>query len=274
MRQFPRPLLATCFLQACSTKTEFEVGHVLMTPTGIELVQIPSGTFTMGSPTTEPFREEDEPQHRVTLTHSFLLGKFEVTQTQWQALMGDNPSKFPTCGEQCPVDGISWLKAVEFANALSTKEGLEVCYTIAEETVTWPKGYDCLGYRIPTEAEWEYAARANGTTLYSGSDSIKEVAWYGQNSGKTPHPVGQLAPNAWGLYDLSGNLEEWCWDWYGTYPSGSVTDPLGSDQGPGRTHRGSDWLNLFPHASKIARRGFHSPRQRSYDFGLRIARTL
>jgi formylglycine-generating enzyme required for sulfatase activity len=199
---------------------------------GMHFVRIPAGIFTMGSPSDEPGRDSDEgPQHQVTLTKSFYMQKTEVTQAQWEAVMGSNPS-FHTGCPTCPVDGVSWNKVQEFIAKMNQR---------GEGT-----------YSLPTEAQWEYAARAGSTTaFYNGG--IKEysdmgacnydpnldvIGWYCYNSDGDTHPVEQKTPNAWGLYDMSGNVEEWCQDWYGSYPSGAVTDPTGPATGFCRVARG------------------------------------
>jgi formylglycine-generating enzyme required for sulfatase activity len=261
-------------LGACGGAPAVETGKVVTSATGIELVQVAAGSFSMGSSPSEEWRNDDELQHEVTLTHGFLLGRYEVTREQWLAVMGEHPSESIDCGPGCPANKISWFAAAAFANALSAKEGLETCYSIDGEAVTWPKGHACMGYRLPTEAEWEYAARAGSASLYPGSDHIKGVAWYGQNSGDRPHPVGKLAPNAWGFHDMAGNLEEWCWDVYGDYGSAAAIDPVGVGKGPLRVSRGSDYTHSLPHAAKVPRRDWHQPRQWSPALGFRIGRSL
>ena len=177
----------------------------------------------MGSPPDEPGRFDSETQHRVTLTRDFFMGTTEVTQGQWKAVMGNNPSHFDECGDDCPVEKVSWDDVQEFIKKLSRMDGRE--------------------YRLPTEAEWEYAARAGTTTPFTyGRCLSTDQANYDGNyplSGcdkgeyrKRTIPVGSLdAPNAWGLHDMHGNVWEWCQDWYGNYPSGSVTDPTGPSSG-------------------------------------------
>jgi formylglycine-generating enzyme required for sulfatase activity len=209
-------------------------------------VRIAPGTFTMVSPPSEAGRGDDEPQHEVTITRAFCMKATEVTQREWQAEMGANPSDFPGCGPDCPVEQVSWDDAVLYANALTGREGLAACYTSSTFT-----GLDCTGYRLPTEAEWEYAARA-GTTgasyqilenpewILENVAILDSIAWYSGNSGETPHVVRQKQPNAWGLYDMLGNMWEWTADRYGPYP-GPVTDPLGSATGSYRVRRGGSW---------------------------------
>jgi len=197
----------------------------------MEFVLIPAGWFNMGS--VEGI-DNAAPQHRVRITRPFYLGKHEVTQAQYQAVMGANPSFFK--GDNLPVDTVSWDDAQEFCKRLSQKEGRT--------------------YRLPTEAEWEYAARGGSHghgTEYAGSGNLDEVAWYDGNSGRKPHPVGQKKPNELGLYDMSGNVWEWCFDWVGSYASGSVTDPVGPDSGSYRIIRGGGYL-FVPSNCRVASR--------------------
>ena len=194
---------------------------------GLNFVYIPSGTFTMGSPPEEKDRYEDEKQYNVTLTEGFYIQTTEVTQRQWTAVMGNNPSFFQNCGDDCPVDHVSWNDVQEFIRKLNQQEGSDV-------------------YRLPTEAEWEYACRAGSTTRFCYGDDEKrlgEYAWFEENSDGRTHPVGQKKPNAWGLYDMHGNVWEWCQDWYGEYPHGPVIDPKGPSKGSGRVLRGASAFN-------------------------------
>jgi len=188
----------------------------------LELVWIPAGGFTMGSPADERDRSDKETQHRVTLTKGFWLGKYEVTQEQYQQVTGSNPSKFK--GAKNPVESVSWDDAKAFCEVLAKKLGKTV--------------------RLPTEAEWEYVCRAGTTTRFYTGDSesrLAGAAWYSRNCDDATHPVGEKKPNAWGLYDMHGNVWEWCEDWYGGYPSGNVTDPRGPAYGSLRVIRGGSW---------------------------------
>jgi formylglycine-generating enzyme required for sulfatase activity len=203
-------------------------------------VRIEPGRFLMGSPAGEDGREDDEgPQVEVGITRAFLIQATEVTQGQWKATMGSNPSHFSSCGDACPVEYVTWFEAVEYANAVSRREGLEACYRISGKDVQWSKGLACKGYRLPTEAEWEYAARAGTTGARYGE--LDAIAWHEENSAKTTHPVGQKQANAWGLFDMIGNVWEWCWDWSADYAKGPVTDPLGPASGSYRVIRGGSW---------------------------------
>jgi formylglycine-generating enzyme required for sulfatase activity len=163
----------------------------------------------------------------VTLTKDFFLGAMEVTQGQYQALMGTNPSYFKTLGRDVPVEEVSWKEALEFCQKLTAQE---------RAAGRLPDGY---ALTLPTEAQWEYACRA-GTTGPSAGD-LDAMAWYAKNSGNTTHPVGTKQPNAWGLYDMAGNVYQWCLDWHGKYPGGSVTDPAGPASGSYHVYRGGSW---------------------------------
>ena len=172
-------------------------------------------------------------QHRVTLTKDFTLMKHEVTQGAYQALMGENPSAFPS-DSNYPVEGVSWYDAVAYANALSDKEGLTRCYSGIDDNIRWDRS--CNGYRLPTEAEWEYAARAGQPTKYAGSDDADEVAWYKNNLAGKPMRFVKKA-NAWGFYDMSGNVGE-CLGLVGGF-SGGVTDPIGPNSARAVSYEGA-----------------------------------
>ncbi len=218
---------------------------------GMEFVKIPAGSFMMGSPTSEKERDGDETQHRVTISKDFYLGKYEVTQEEYEKVMGANPSSLPNNCPRCPVQNVSWEDAQEFIKKLNAK---------GEGT-----------YRLPTEAEWEYACRAGTTGDYAGS--LDSMAWYGydKNSVNTSHEVGTKQPNAFGLYDMHGNVWEWTADWYGDYPSGSVTDPTGASSGSHRVIRGGSWLYTAPYL-RSASRFYYPPFKRFYALGFRVVR--
>ena len=197
--------------------------------------------------------------------------------------MGYNPSNFK--GDNLPVEQVTWYDAIEFCNKLSEKEGLQKVYTITGRTpatgypisnATVTMNNNANGYRFPTEAEWEFAANGGGnvrsTTAYSGSNSVDAVAWYSENSGKKTHPVGTKAPSNLGLYDMSGNVWEWCWDWYGSYSNGAQTDPRGVSSGVGRVLRGGGWGNSAQHV-RSASRFNGTPSNRYSGIGFRVVRS-
>ena len=217
---------------------EMEPGRVFRDcPECPEMVEVPAGSFNMGSNTGEA---DEKPVHRVTIPKPFAMGKYEVTQGQWKAIMGNNPSKFDDCGADCPVEKVSWEDAQKFIQKLNAKTGQQ--------------------YRLPSEAEWEYACRAGGQQEYCGSDDVNSVAWYDQNSGGTTHPVGRKQPNALGLYDMSGNVYEWSEDCY----NGDCAL---------RVLRGGFW-NVRPQGTRAANRYGYEPAGRFSDSGFRLARML
>ena len=236
--------------------------------TGMAFVRIPAGNFTMGAATGST--SESLP-HPVTLTRDFWLGLFEVTQGEYFAVTGQRPSN--STGDRLPVESVSWNDAVAFANALSTRDSFTPCYDGSGNPVG--DMHTCTGYRLPTEAEWEYATRAGTTTDYSfGSDAgqLELYTWYGSNSGGQTHVVGGKLPNPWGLYDVHGNVWEWVHDWYGAYPSSSVTDPTGPASAvSGRVIRGGGWDGSAGYLRSADRYG--TDPSGHYDFiGFRLAR--
>ena len=257
-------------------------------------VLIPAGSFEMGSPETESGRRSDEFLHRVKLTRSFYAQKTPVTQAQWKALMGNNPSYFK--GDSLPVEQVNWFEACAYANALSRKEGLPEVYRLID-----PKGkpgtkgfscsgvqviggdpYACKGYRLPMEAVWEYAVRGDTKTAYYNGDDpskLSEIAWYNKNSSNKTHPVAQFEANSRGLYDMSGNVWEWCWDRYGsdyyellpiTDPTEPATDPTGPDTGSNRVLRGGSWY-YSASIARSAHRYDYDPGRRHHSIGFRLA---
>ena len=212
------------------TDAQREVGDPIINSAGMVLLPIPSGEFMMGSPDSDmEAMDREKPRHPVKITRPFHLGMLEVTQSQYQAVMGRNPRFFQ--GPNRPVEQVSWLDAVEFCRRLSD---------LPEEKRAGNV------YRLPTEAEWEYACRAGTNTVYSfGDDSsrLAEYAWFDFNAQGTTHPAGQKKPNPWGLYDMHGNVWEWCQDWYGEFPHERVTDPAGPFSGSHRVIRGGSWFN-------------------------------
>ncbi len=234
-------------------------------------VLIPSGTFTMGCTSEQSGCDGDEsPTHKVTLTRDFYMMESEVTQRLYQRVMNSNPSWFQ--GLDRPVEEVSWFDAVKFANKLSSMEGLEQCYSINGNTVTWSKR-DCKGWRLPTEAEWEYAARGGQSYKYAGSNNVDEVAWYRDNSGSKTHDVCGKNRNGYGLCDMSGNVWEWVWDWYDAeYYSGSPTvDRRGPTSGSSRVGRGGGWDNLAQFV-RVSIRVSRDPSVTSNSLGFRLAR--
>jgi len=296
----------------------------------VEMVWIPAGSFTMGSPTNEPGRDiNEDPHRRVTLSNGFWMGRYEVTVGEFRGFVESTGYRteaereggvYTWTGEKWemrsgvdwrrpgfgqsdrnPVTCVSWNDAVRFCNWLSEQEGLRPAYRISGNDVTWDRG--ASGYRSPTEAEWEYAARAGTeTAVYTGplrivgecnDPALDAIAWYCGNSGvgRTEgmdcsnwaerqystsrcgtHPVGRKQPNAWGLYDMIGNVWEWCWDWNGLYSSGAVTDPTGPSSGVSRVTRGGGWINNV-RACRSAVRLHNPPGNRNFFLGFRLARS-
>jgi formylglycine-generating enzyme required for sulfatase activity len=232
---------------------------------GMALVE--GGSFQMGSSSGG---NNEKPVHTVTVK-SFYMGRTEVTQKEWAELMGNNPSYFK--GDNLPVEMVSWHEAVEYCNRLSLKEGLAPAYRGGGNDITCD--FTATGYRLPTEAEWEYAARGGNKDYisyeYAGGNSVDAVAWYDGNSGNRTHPAGTKRPNSLGLYDMSGNVWEWCWDWYGSYSGGSQTNPAGASMGTGRVFRGGSWIHVAANV-RSAYRGLSTPSNRGNDLGFRLVR--
>ena len=216
----------------------------------LEMVLIPAGKFKMGSPASEKDRNEKETQHEVTLTKPFYMGKYEVTQEQWFEIMGENPSREK--GRMLPVTNVSWNECHFFIRKLNEKTN--------------------GGYRLPTEGEWEFACRAGTTTAYSFGDKItpKDANYVGSEIGK-PVAIGSYKPNSFGLYDIHGNVWEWCEDWYGDYPAGAVTDPKGPAKGEYRVLRGGSFFNSGSFA-RSSIRDSRTPPYRGNNSGFRLAR--
>jgi formylglycine-generating enzyme len=201
---------------------------------GQEMVQINGGRFVMGDK-----EQVDAPPHEVTID-SFMIDKYLVTQEQFQKVMGSNPSRWK--GDKNPVEQVRWSDAVKFCNKRSELEGLQVCYDLE----SWKCNFEATGYRLPTEAEWEYACRAGTTTAYFFGDSpakLGDYGWFEKNSGGHPRPVGQKQPNPWGLYDMCGNVWEWCNDFYKVdyYPEAPQSNPRGPENGETKVVRGGAW---------------------------------
>jgi formylglycine-generating enzyme required for sulfatase activity len=242
---------------------------------GMNFVLVPAGEFQMGTPPWDKDGETDEkPQHRVHITSPFFLGTYEVTQQEYERVMGVNPSSEKLSPQQ-PVEMVSWFDTVQFCNRMSTRENLRPYYEVLGERVTILGGD---GYRLPTEAEWEYACRAGSTTKWSCGDDVQQLeiyAWYQGNAGSHSHPVGEKAPNAFGLYDMHGHMWEWCWDWYGKdyYRQSPADDPQGPTAGTLRIERGGDGWNSEPPRLRSAYRNHQVPSLRFRDLGFRVART-
>ena len=243
------------------------------------LVRLPAGSFLMGSPEGEEGAEEDEQPQRLIEVPAFSLCQTEVTQGQYAAVMGTNPSDCEYgCGDELPVQNVSWLDAVAYLNKLTALESealmalgeaaLTACYEGSGAKVRWATG--CTGYRLPTEAEWEYAARAGTTTSWSfGEDPavIGDYAWYDGNSRGTVHAVGAKKSNPWRLNDMHGNVWEWVWDAYDSYKSGKVVYSSGTS----RALRGGAFSNS-PWRLRSARRDWWAPEGQGWNFGFRCAR--
>jgi formylglycine-generating enzyme required for sulfatase activity len=223
-------------------------GAVVKNSIGMELVYIPPGSFMMGSTNVEL---DEKPVHQVKINYSLYMGKYEVTQAQWQSVMGSNPSYFKDCGGNCPVERVSWDSAQNFINKLNESN-------------------DGFRYRLPTESEWEYACRAGTTGDYAGN--LSEMAWYSDNSGHKTHAVGGKRPNDWGLADMHGNVMEWCQDWYHETYDGAPTDGRAWLSGGGQKYRvlrGGAWT-VIAYYSRSTTRHRRVPEDRSMDHGFRV----
>jgi formylglycine-generating enzyme required for sulfatase activity len=246
-------LLLSFLLQQCGVQKKQK-----STPSGsdynIEMVDVSGGTFTMGCTSEQTnCHEPEKPACTVSLS-SFSIGKYEVTQAQWRAVMGDNPSGFSGC-DSCPAEKVSWDDVQKFISKLNKLTGKR--------------------YRLPTEAEWEYAARGGSRSKgyqYSGSNNIDSAAWYRDNGGSKTHTIGSKSPNELGIYDMSGNVYEWCSDWYDEnyYNSSPSSNPKGPSSGSYRVLRGGCWI-IYPEYCRVAIRFNASPRDRSHYIGFRLA---
>jgi formylglycine-generating enzyme required for sulfatase activity len=253
----------TVFLENQSKKTASFTHRIRERPSYRGFVFVEGGTFTMGSPASERGRVDDETRHQVTLS-GFYIGTHEISQREYTAVMGTNPSAFR--GDNLPVEQVSWLDAVNYCNRRSQNEGLTPAYTIRGVRVTWNRSAN--GYRLPTEAEWEYACRAGTVSPFSTGNSVNSS--HAAYADKRSRPVGQGRPNNWGLYDMHGNVWEWCWDWYGDYGE-ERQNPSGPDSGSKRVTRGGGWYNE-QELLRSAYRGSDRPDDRVNNVGFRIVR--
>jgi formylglycine-generating enzyme required for sulfatase activity len=258
----------------------------LVNSIGMKLVRIPAGKFLRGSPVDEVGSQDDESQHEVTLTREYYIGVFEVTQAEYETIMRENPSYFPeavihpavrhpetgrlitperkerTDGSRYPVDRVSWDDAVRFCEKLSSRR----------EEVKRSRVY-----RLPTEAEWEYACRAGSKTAFSfggEASNLSQFGWYSENSNQSTHPVGEKQPNAWGLYDMHGNVSEWCLDYHLNYPQENLIDPAGPANGRRRVCRGGNWSELTAANCRSAHREGLASGVKLRAVGLRVVMTI
>lgn len=249
------PMAAVAAGQAAASS--IETGKpVVISEIGLELMPVPAGTFMMGSPYSESGRRDDETAHVVVLSRPFWVGRTPVTQAQYEAVMGNNPSHFKQA--DFPVESVTWDEATTFCAKLTER---------AQAAGRLPEGYI---YRLPTEAQREYACRAGTGGRYAGE--LNAIAWHNGNSDEKPQPVGKKQPNAWGLYDMQGNVWEWCADWYGSYPSEKVTDPTGPARGGARVYRGGAWF----HSVDLCRSAYRyrlAPDNRGSLLGFRVVLT-
>jgi len=275
--------------EVIDTADEVQTSNILDNLTE-NFVLISGGTFQMGSPEDEAWRLEDETQHTITVS-DFYMSIYELTQAEYKEVMGENPSNFS--GDDLPVENVSWLDAIRYCNARSEKEGLTPAYAIDGQTITWNRSAD--GYRLPTEAEWEYACRTETTTPFNTENSIsaEEANYYGHypyeiednyfSQGnlttkpgeyrQTTAAVDSFLPNAWGLYNMHGNVGEWVWDYYGAYDTDVVTDPIGTQTGTLRVYRGGGW-NDFAKNMRSAYRATLAENKGSFNIGIRLVRGI
>jgi formylglycine-generating enzyme required for sulfatase activity len=277
---FPGGSCGSVTPNVCGCPTAAVAGWVCINP----------GTFRIDDGTTP---------HTVNIGGPFWMKATEVTQGEWQSVMGNNPTAYPACGPNCPVERVSWYMAVAYTNVLSSREGFAGCYTrpgggtytTADATAflepVWSSGVGCPHYRLPTEAEWEFATRAGTTTaLYTGPITVNActpidpnmdaAGWYCGNTTTGPHPAGLKRPNPWGLYDALGNVLEWVWDWYGPYTAATQTDPLGVASGPGRVTRGGSFAVGGPQYCSSGFRNYDDPALGTGNggAGIRLVRSI
>ena len=253
--------------------------NVLLRP---ELMRLPGGRFEMGSPPEEEGRDDDENLHKAVMA-PFEMCRTEVTVAQWFAVMNNKPSNCNYgCDDDDPVQNVSWEDSIRYLNALTTMENdlfpelnpMTICYEQGDNHWTWISG--CTGFRLPTEAEWEYAARADTQTAYNFGTDISKLdrySWYYDNSDIRVHGAATKTPNAWGLYHMHGNVWEWVWDWYGEYPSKASAEYRGPQDGHSRVLRGGSFFSRPVDLRSALRLNF-SPSSQVVYFGLRCARSL
>lgn len=284
--------LAPCHWE-CADSDSVVCQPIHTIPSGF--VRIEPGEFKIGSPSSELGRSTDERLLDHTISYYFYLQEHPVTQAQWEDLTGNNPSRYTDCGGGCPVEKVNWWEAAAYANALSSREGLKECYVLSDCQGAIGEGMTCEdvqvdaadgdpafceGYRLPTEAEWEYAARAGtDSATYAGEltsigcddETLPEIAWFCGNSNNTTAPVSVLLPNDWGLYDMLGNVGEWVWEYYDEYSS-HTRHPTGQQSKRDRVFRGGTWEGeaLF---ARAASRQHVNPNTRFYYLGFRLARS-
>jgi len=234
-------------------------------PIEVEMVRVPAGSFLMGD-------EEDSPIHRVDITRAFMIGAVPVTQELYRAVTGEAPS--PVEGNESPVENVSWFDAVRFCNELSFGLNLDPAYKIEGDSLEWDR--ESPGFRLPTEAEWEYSCRAGSTSRFACSDlesSLEGMAWYRKNSGDQTHSVSRKEPNAWGIFDMHGNVWEWVWDWYAQYSGVQASEPVGPKTGSSRVLRGGSWRSTARYC-RSAYRGDYKPGYRASYLGFRLSRSV
>ena len=278
--------------KASETKTgatyrQDSIEREIKTSNGDELIYVEGGSFVMGDTWGDGDRDNEKPTHKVELTYDFYVGKYPVTFEEYDRYCKETGATKPKDNGwgrgRRPVINVSWNNAVEYCNWLSEKEGLPIAYygdgSLLDENMRKTEDITRVkGYRLLTEAEWEYAARGGKKSMgykYSGSNSPDSVAWYDSNSGSKTHEVGQKKRNELGLYDMSGNVWEWCSDWYGSYSSSAQTNPYNSTAGScsSRVSRGGSWC-YFSTSVRVAYRYYDSPTYTSYSLGFRICRTV
>ncbi len=280
-------------LKAKAFKSSWTDSEITFSSYIFDMILVPGGTFIMGDTRGVGYNNE-LPTHSVTL-NSFYISKYHVTQGEYETTVGHNPASYPGVGSNYPVYSVNWYDAIKYCNLRSIDEGLTPVYSISGSTnpddwgivpnwnnTTWNAAvcnWNANGYRLPTEAEWEYAARGatnNPDYLYSGSDNIDDVAWYRDNSGENTHPVEGKAPNGLGIYDMSGNVREWCWDWYGSsyYSSSPSNNPRGPASGTSRLFRGGSWFSYADRCRVTYRGSYSYPNNRDYNHGFRVVRAI